>query len=62
MKIIPDNERTKIFDDSNVVVGYVENETLYAIDRDGYAVPVGTINHPNEIAESLTEWRKRNLN
>ena len=62
MKIIPDIERIKIFDDNNCVVGYVEDETLYAIDRDGYAVPVGTISHQNEIEKTLTEWRKSNLN
>jgi len=42
----------------NHMVGYVENDTLYGIDRKGFAIEVCTINHRVEIAAKLIEWRK----
>lgn len=44
----------------NAVVGYVENDTLFAIDAKGFASEVGPINHRVEIADKLIMWRKQN--
>lgn len=58
VKIVPGNDRLNIYD-GNVIVGYVEGETLFGIDKDGYAEEIGRIDHQNEIEQRLNEWRNR---
>lgn len=41
----------------NTVIGYVEDDKLYGLDRDGYAVEVCHIDNNNEIAARMGEWR-----
>lgn len=56
VKIIQRNERLEVFDD-NKVIGYVENNTLSGLDRDGYAVEICHIDNNSEIAGRLKEWQ-----
>lgn len=56
MKIINQNDRIEAYRD-NVMVGYVEDDTLFAVDHRGYASEVGAINHRVEIETKLNEWR-----
>lgn len=49
--------RIEAFED-NRMVGYVENDTLYAIDKHGYAHDAGSVSHRVEIKAKLNEWRK----
>lgn len=50
-------ERIEAFED-NRLIGYVSDETLFAIDKDGYAHEVGPISHRVEIQGKLDKWRK----
>lgn len=43
------------------LVGYVEDDTLTALDKAGYAVQVGPINHRTEIIGKLDAWRQQNM-
>jgi len=43
----------------NDLIGYVENDQLFAIDAKGYAEPIGEINHRCEIAGKLEAWLKQ---
>ena len=58
VKVTPtqDGNRRNVYN-GNVLIGYVENDTLYGIDADGYALPICTIEHENEIAGRLAEWQ-----
>lgn len=38
------------------VIGYAKDDILYGIDKDGYAVEIGTVNHRVEIPTKLREW------
>lgn len=60
IKVLSRNNRQECFIE-NHLVGYVENETLYGIDRKGFAVEITSINHRTEIIGKLEEWRKSNL-
>lgn len=57
MQIVPNfhDEGTTIFNE-NVKIGYVENDTLYAIDKDGYAEWLCKITDKSEIEPRLTAW------
>lgn len=54
-KIIIRNERIEAYQ-NNELIGYVEDDTLYGM-RNGYAEPVGPVNHRVEIAAKLAIWR-----
>lgn len=41
----------------NEKIGFVEAETLFAIDKDGYSHEVGPISHRVEIHGKLEAWR-----
>lgn len=58
VKIIPTQDGIKIFSE-NKIVGYVENDTLYGFDRDGYAIEVCRIDHDHEITGKFLEWHRR---
>lgn len=57
MKIIPVQDGVKIFNE-NKVIGYVEHDILFGMDRDGYAVEICRIDDNSEIIGALTTWRK----
>lgn len=57
MQLVPDDERTAIFDE-NTLVGYVEGDNLYGLDGDGFAVHIGEIDHLSEVQPKLETWRK----
>lgn len=40
----------------NTMRGYVDDDTLFAIGQDGYAVKVGEIGHSSEATEKLETW------
>ncbi len=59
MKIMFDRsgDGKKIYSDSHRLIGYVDNGTLFAIGKDGFADSLGPINHDSEIEPLLTKWR-----
>lgn len=56
LRIINNNKRIEAFRD-NQLIGYAEDDILFVIGADGYAEPVGMINHRAEIAGKLDAWR-----
>jgi hypothetical protein len=42
----------------NELIGYVENDQLFAIDAKGYATMIGEVSHRVEIAGKLDAWVK----
>lgn len=57
-KIQTRNDRLEVYL-KNVMIAYIENEVLFAIDRKNYANKVSAINHSREIIGKLSEWRKK---
>lgn len=57
LRLIDRNGRTEVIDSAGKLAGYVSEEMLYAIDKDGYAASVGAINHRVEIIGKLENWR-----
>jgi len=55
--LVNQDKRINIMINRSRLVGYVEDDTLTALDAQGYAVPVGTINHRAEIIGKLDAWR-----
>lgn len=49
------NDRIEIFV-GNELRGYVEDDILFSIDKDGYAVQIATIEHRVEIIEKWKSW------
>ena len=43
-------------------IAFVENETLYKIDSNGYAVEICKVNHRIEILGKLAEYNSKNSN
>lgn len=41
------------------IAGYVEDDTLFGMDKDGYAVRVDSIAHRVEIIGKLENWRNK---
>lgn len=58
IKIVTRNARIEAFR-SNQLIGYVENDELFAIDGSGYAEQIGTVGHRSEIAGKLIEWQQK---
>jgi hypothetical protein len=58
VKILPSEDGAKIFSE-NKLVGYVENGTLYGIDRDGFAVVIGILSDEHEAIPRFQEWQTR---
>lgn len=58
VKIVQRNERLEAFD-GNKVIGYVEENKLYGLDRDGYAVEICHIDNNNEIETKLKAWQRQ---
>ena len=54
------NGRTELYT-GNELRAYVEDETLFAIDKDGYAVQIATIEHRAEIIEKWRNWLENSL-
>jgi formylmethanofuran dehydrogenase subunit A len=59
-QLVTKDGRIDIMVNRTRVVGYVEDDTLTAIDAQGYAVPIGAINHRAEIIGKLDAWRAAN--
>lgn len=57
VKVIPTTDGTKLFS-GNKVVGYVENDTLYGFDRQGYAVEIGPVEQHTIVAK-YNEWSNK---
>jgi len=57
ISIIQTDEGVKVVK-ATELVGYVENDVLFGIGKDGYAHEVGTINHTSEIIGKLEEWKE----
>lgn len=58
MRIINLSDRIEAYRE-NTLVGYAENDKLYAIDKNGYAVEIGPVSHRVEIAGKLDAWLKQ---
>lgn len=56
-QLVNQDGRINIMVNQSKIVGYVEDETLTALDAQGYAVPIGAINHRAEIIGKLDAWR-----
>lgn len=54
-QLIYQNGRTELYI-GNELRAYVEDETLFALDKDGYAVQIATIEHRSEIIEKWQNW------
>lgn len=52
------NGRVELWDQTKMLA-YVEDDILHGIDRDGYAVQIGTIGHRVEIIPKFEEWRDK---
>ncbi len=50
------NDRIEILY-GNDLAGYVENDVLFGIDKDGYSVEVARVNHRTEFIGKLVMWR-----
>lgn len=59
--LVTKDGRIDIMVNRSKLVGYVEDETLTALDASGYAVPIGAINHRAEIIGKLDAWRATNI-
>ena len=59
--LVNQDKRISIMINRSKVVGYVEDDTLTALDAQGYAVPVGAINHRAEIIGKLDAWRAAHI-
>lgn len=60
-QLVTKDGRIDIMINRSRVVGYVEDDTLTALDAQGYAVPVGVINHRAEIIGKLDAWRATHI-
>jgi hypothetical protein len=58
LRIFDRNGRIEVMDGGKLA-GYVDGDILSAIDKDGYAVEVGPINHRVEIIGKLENWRSK---
>lgn len=61
IKIVPGADQINIFD-GNECIGYVENETLYCFNRDGFAVEVCHVSSQIEIVSKVREWQLNHSN
>lgn len=56
MKAIHQNGRLELIG-GNTLLGYVEDEKLFGIGADGYAVEIATsIEYPSEAIKELKKW------
>ncbi|RUW55642.1 hypothetical protein EOA32_01075 [Mesorhizobium sp. M1A.F.Ca.ET.072.01.1.1] len=60
-QLVNKDGRIDIMVNRSRVVGYVEDDTLTALDAQGYAVQIGAINHRAEIIGKLDAWRQTHL-
>lgn len=58
--LVTKDGRIDIMINRSKMVGYVEDDTLTALDASGYAVQIGAINHRAEIIGKLDAWRTTN--
>lgn len=58
--LVNQDKRINVMINRSRLVGYVEDNTLTALDAEGYAVQVGPINHRAEIIGKLDAWRAVN--
>ena len=57
-RIVTRNDRIEAYRE-NTLIGYAENDHLYAMDTNGFAVPIGEISHRSEIAGKIDAWLKQ---
>lgn len=58
-QLVNQDDRINVMVNRSKIVGYVEDDQLTALDAQGYAVPIGAINHRTEIIGKLDAWRSR---
>lgn len=56
IKLATVDGRTCAYED-NKFIGFWDGVRLFGVDRKGYSVEIGNIDHRNEIIPALTEWR-----
>lgn len=60
-RVIFQNDRTELLVNGELKAYVNEDDVLYGIDREGYAVKIGTIEHRSQIEKEWKKWRKDTL-
>lgn len=54
-QLVTRNSRLELYQ-ANQLRAYVEDDELFGIDKDGYAVHIGTIEHRSEVIMKWQSW------